>query len=105
MEGEQGDDRLDVWRVGRDQPVAILLAEEAYPFIVEGDRLDPQGREVVQLVMDVDGRLEHGAIAILARRVMAGQIGAAKMLPCRSEERRVGKECVSTCRSRWSTYP
>src|SRR3546814_15566425 len=25
--------------------------------------------------------------------------------PCRrSEERRVGKECVSTCRSRWSTY-
>src|SRR3546814_11949630 len=23
---------------------------------------------------------------------------------CRSEERRVGKECVSTCRSRWSTY-
>src|SRR3546814_14742150 len=35
------------------------------------------------------------------------------MLPCwprkiaernRSEERRVGKECVRTCRSRWSTY-
>src|SRR3546814_15041906 len=29
-------------------------------------------------------------------------------LPCRrcrrSEERRVGKECVSTCRSRWSPY-
>src|SRR3546814_13908288 len=24
--------------------------------------------------------------------------------PCRSEERRVGKECVSTCRSRWSPY-
>src|SRR3546814_8645149 len=23
----------------------------------------------------------------------------------RSEERRVGKECVSTCRSRWSTFP
>src|SRR3546814_18669760 len=22
----------------------------------------------------------------------------------RSEERRVGKECASTCRSRWSTY-
>src|SRR3546814_16875020 len=29
----------------------------------------------------------------------------AQQLPCvtvRSEERRVGKECVSTCRSRWS---
>src|SRR3546814_14725370 len=24
--------------------------------------------------------------------------------PCRSEERRVGKECVSTCRSRCSPY-
>src|SRR3546814_17418259 len=24
--------------------------------------------------------------------------------PFRSEERRVGKECVSTCRSRWCTY-
>src|SRR3546814_1258703 len=23
----------------------------------------------------------------------------------RSEERRVGQECVSTCRSRWSPYP
>src|SRR3546814_13757830 len=25
-------------------------------------------------------------------------------VPGRSEERRVGKECVSTCRSRWSPY-
>ena len=25
-------------------------------------------------------------------------------LAIRSEERRVGKECVSTCRSRWSPY-
>src|SRR3546814_20211222 len=27
-----------------------------------------------------------------------------KMLDVRSEERRVGKECVRTCRSRWSPY-
>src|SRR3546814_13890069 len=26
------------------------------------------------------------------------------ILPLRSEERRVRKECVSTCRSRWSPY-
>src|SRR3546814_18867868 len=26
-------------------------------------------------------------------------------LVLRSAERRVGKECVSTCRSRWSPYP
>src|SRR3546814_10969864 len=28
-----------------------------------------------------------------------------KDISFRSEERRVGKECVSTCRSRWSRYP
>src|SRR3546814_12409265 len=28
----------------------------------------------------------------------------ARRLMLRSEERRVGKECVSTCRSRWSPY-
>src|SRR3546814_13546147 len=33
----------------------------------------------------------------LAHRVVALQ-------DARSEERRVGKECVSTCRSRWSPY-
>src|SRR3546814_11525215 len=27
-----------------------------------------------------------------------------KLMEGRSEERRVGKECVSTCRSRWSPY-
>src|SRR3546814_4346448 len=32
---------------------------------------------------------------------MARQDG---LQPFRSEERRVGKECVSTCRSRWSPY-
>src|SRR3546814_9011288 len=32
---------------------------------------------------------------------MLAQLGQADM---RSEERRVGKECVSTCRSRWSPY-
>src|SRR3546814_1080256 len=28
----------------------------------------------------------------------------AELAVLRSEERRVGKECVSTCRSRWSQY-
>src|SRR3546814_14405626 len=42
----------------------------------------------------------------------AGLVGLTKALAVefadrnvtRSEERRVGKECVSTCRSRWSPY-
>src|SRR3546814_15105443 len=29
-------------------------------------------------------------------------LGTSKKVEVRSEERRVGKECVSTCRSRWS---
>src|SRR3546814_13546634 len=30
---------------------------------------------------------------------------SARQADCRSEESRVGKECVSTCRSRWLPYP
>src|SRR3546814_2569070 len=42
-------------------------------------------------------------------RIQKGMHGLAKSLERdpqieRSEERRVGKECVSTCRSRWSPY-
>src|SRR3546814_6211437 len=33
------------------------------------------------------------------------QLVEASPFAARSEERRVGKECVSTCRSRWSPYP
>src|SRR3546814_4331191 len=33
---------------------------------------------------------------------IGGAIGTGLFM--RSEERRVGKECVSTCRSRWSPY-
>src|SRR3546814_12425396 len=37
-----------------------------------------------------------------------GSVNPVFLLPgrlaARSEERRVGKECVSTCRSRWSPY-
>src|SRR3546814_1425872 len=37
--------------------------------------------------------------AAVADADAAGELGQL-----RSEERRVGKECVSTCRSRWSPY-
>src|SRR3546814_17477328 len=35
---------------------------------------------------------------------MLGFVGTIIGVISRSEERRVGKECVSTCRSRWSPY-
>src|SRR3546814_12476805 len=42
-----------------------------------------------------------------ARRIVGKYVFTeqdASLAKARSEERRVGKECVSTCRSRWSTY-
>src|SRR3546814_18923602 len=35
---------------------------------------------------------------------LAKALNIIGLLNIRSEERRVGKECVSTCRSRWSPY-
>src|SRR3546814_1766817 len=54
------------------------------------------------------GALEVAAVAVDrllgggldAEAEAAGELAGAE----RSEERRVGKECVSTCRSRWSPY-
>src|SRR3546814_2263040 len=34
----------------------------------------------------------------------AHELGGPHLAAGRSEERRVGKECVSTCRSRWAPY-
>src|SRR3546814_20068984 len=44
-------------------------------------------------------RQKQGYARSLAELVMTGALDLH-----RSEERRVGKECVSTCRSRWSPY-
>src|SRR3546814_14981767 len=46
-------------------------------------------------------RTNHGIIARLGRGVFPGE---RLILTDRSEESRVGKECVSTCRSWWSPY-
>src|SRR3546814_13736374 len=39
-----------------------------------------------------------------ARDIVADAVQRHRLAKVRSEERRVGKECVSTCRSRWSPY-
>src|SRR3546814_16950560 len=51
---------------------------------------------------------EVHAEAAKGRVQMAGiacQEDAALLVTIRSEERRVGKECVGTCRNRWAPYP
>src|SRR3546814_13186443 len=64
-----------------DELVAVLGAEH----LGEIDRL-------------IDGNLPWHV------RAMLQFIGGEQQDRMRSEERRVGKECVSTCRSRWSPY-
>src|SRR3546814_12349462 len=46
---------------------------------------------------------EAGTLVFMVGGTEAAFQQAAPILQ-RSEERRVGKECVSTCRSRWSPY-
>src|SRR3546814_4369161 len=50
-----------------------------------------------------------GLSAIVTRAALSRATSSRRRASCvksasRSEERRVGKECVCTCRSRWSTY-
>src|SRR3546814_1896304 len=59
-------------------------------------------------VLETDGGVEDrlGLGIRLDEGAELGRLLVARVLAVehRSEERRVGKECVSTCRSRWSPY-
>src|SRR3546814_20891565 len=68
-------------------------------------RSDAMLNKVMNFLRDEEGAtaIEYGLIVGLIAAVLVAillAIGGAD----RSEERRVGKECVSTCRSRWSPY-
>jgi hypothetical protein len=52
----------------------------------------------------VRGDVRDRVTPALALAVGAAVGADAVDADARSEERRVGKECVSTCRSRWSPY-
>src|SRR3546814_4928337 len=45
-----------------------------------------------------------GLLLSFTQLVIVNSDGSGHKILSRSEERRVGKECVSTCRSRWSPY-
>src|SRR3546814_14285078 len=55
----------------------------------------------LELASSASPELAAARRELAASRALISQAGAR---PNRSEERRVGKECVSTCRSRWSPY-
>src|SRR3546814_15838045 len=75
----------------------LRLAECAGPRSVQA-----LGRHVL-LLDDFQGGEEFATeIALAAPEARQGRQRRQEWT--RSEERRVGKECVSTCRSRWSPY-
>src|SRR3546814_9457469 len=51
-----------------------------------------------------DGAAVTGVAAGMSAAAVSGNFGAALGGSYRTEERRVGKECGSKCRSRWSPY-
>src|SRR3546814_12131273 len=73
-----GADRLHAFGNAFEQPSAVVVVE------VDHRRAQAVAREQPRL-----GRAVGLHVAVVVKR---------------SEERRVGKECVSTCRSRWSPY-
>src|SRR3546814_3632950 len=52
----------------------------------------------------IDAALTASRPDIIVNAAAYTAVDAAESDANRSEERRVGKECVSTCRSRWSPY-
>src|SRR3546814_4415876 len=64
---------------------------------------------IQQCPISVGGKLaiipfHHAYRGALTQNVSISTLFGKRSLPMRSEERRVGKECVSKCRSRWSPY-
>src|SRR3546814_15960649 len=101
---------------------AKLLQDIAYDISRHGDaRLLGEKIEHVLATMACHGSVRAGRTLSVAemnallremeRTPRSGQCNHGRptwvklsMEDVRSEERRVGKECVSTCRSRWSPY-
>src|SRR3546814_12994079 len=65
------------------------------------------GKRLPSALVDRLMRVRNGGEVMPNQLDEDGIVGVTNFLgvsPDRSEERRVGKECVSTCRSRWSPY-
>src|SRR3546814_11514525 len=69
-------------------------------------RAQRQQRVVVAQQLGIDAVAAQQALGIGAELMHQRAVPPQATGPDhRSEERRVGKGCVSTCRSRWSPYP
>src|SRR3546814_12223787 len=94
------------------------LAPAGVEIYVKAEFFNPAGSVKDRLALSIieeaerDGRLSPGQTVVEATSGTTGiglaMVCAAKGFPVvvtqRSDERRVGKACVSQCRLRWSTY-
>src|SRR3546814_7141388 len=64
--------------------------------------VDPRTNQL--FITDIPSKLEEIRALVQKTDVPSRQVMIEARIVERSEERRVGKECVSTCRSRWSPY-
>src|SRR3546814_1108244 len=67
------------------------------------DILDLARQEFSNVLVDLPGSWTNWSLSLVALADAVCLI-TEMSIPSRSDERRVGKECVSTCRSRWSPY-
>src|SRR3546814_15868248 len=93
--------------VGGVRPVSRSITTSRPPRSTTEKRLGGGRSTNTELFLEREHR-ERG-LRRFAALVLARLVGARKRLFLildvhRSEERRVGKRCVSTCRSRWSRY-
>src|SRR3546814_12840050 len=98
----QQRDRLRIRGGSAERGIGVtnVLAGRRFAFMTDQrDRLVAVQEALQQaLRMGILRQLLDAALA--ARHQQRVEVGRER----RSEERRVGKECVSTCRSRWSPY-
>src|SRR3546814_14817242 len=86
----------------RSDVAAVHRAVELTAFARLADDRDGHPLELGGDLLGLATALQVVGLELRALRLEAGEIVLRRP---RSEERRVGKECVSTCRSRWSPYP
>src|SRR3546814_13936120 len=95
-------------RADRKVPDAAVARRPQRTGMNDGFRRREPGNGTARIGREADMRVGPSGTsaiptgALKTRRSGSSDLAATRT--ARSEERRVGKECVSTCRSRWSPY-
>src|SRR3546814_13262073 len=91
-----------VRNLGDGDGATLALRDAILAGKVQGPRIVDAGASISGSAGHMDGSLGYRDEL---RPFFAGAGHTCNGADDRSEERRVGKECVSTCRSRWWPYP